>query len=193
MKNKLCFGGFFIALMLNFLTATAQKNKPMADLNGWPKASLDAAKDMMKKYGNPDESTPTMLVWHNNGPWVKTVIFKDEVPHNFPMVHTDVMQQWVRLRTTEGKIDNLFKYDGSVVVERTTGLISARCDKEGANFLALNLAYDIIQGRKSVDEARKYYSNAIQEMMAGKMDPYMMKLNFGSDMKSADPDVTTIK
>ena len=39
--------------------------------------------------------------------------------------------------------------DGSVSVHRTVGEISAKCDFEGANFLALNLANDVITGKYS--------------------------------------------
>jgi hypothetical protein len=181
-----------LIVVLSISTAQAQTKKATPNISAWPKASQDAAKEIMSKYGNPDEATPTMLVWYKNGPWAKTVIFSQEVPHDFPKPHTDVMQQWVGLKVPEGKVDNLFDYDGSVVVERTTGMISARCDKEGANFLALNLSYDIVKGKRSVNEAREYYTRAVKEMGIGKTDPYMMKLNFGSMPDTGDPDRPSI-
>ncbi len=64
--------------------------------------------------------------------------------------------------------DDLAMYDGSVVLERTSGEISARCDKEGANFLALNLAHDIVTGKRSVQDARKMYGEQAIAMMAGR-------------------------
>jgi hypothetical protein len=181
-----------LLVMLGFGTVSAQP-KVNPNVSGWPKASQDATKEAVSKYGNPNEATATMLVWYNNGPWARTVIYKEEISHDFPMPHTDVMQQWVSLKVPEGKVDNLFEYDGSVVVERTTGLVSARCDKEGANFLALNLAYDIINGRRSVKEARDYYTRSIKEMKMGKMDPYMTKLNFSGMPDAADRDKATIE
>ena len=161
----------------------------MADLKSWPMASQMAAKDMMGKYGKPDEMTPTMLVWINKGPWVKTVVFNKEYQHNFPMPHTDLLQQWVGMKVPTDKLDELAMYDGSVVVERTTGMISARCDKEGANFLALNLAHDIIMGKRTVDEAREMYGAEIMKMKAGQMTDYTKGLMFSADMNAADPDV----
>ncbi len=62
------------------------------------------------------------------------------------------------------KAGDLARYDGSVIVERTKGEIAARCDKEEANFLALNLANDIVTGKKSVEAARKFYAEAMREM-----------------------------
>jgi len=72
----------------------------------------------------------------------------------------------------------LAHYDGSVIVERTKGEISARCDKEGANFLALNLANDIVKGNKSVEEARKSYGEAMMQMMQGSPPESTQKLTF---------------
>jgi len=165
----------------------------MGDLKMWPMASQMAAKDMMDKYGKPDEMTPTMLVWNNKGPWAKTVVFKMEYPHNFPMPHTDLMQQWISFKVPTDKLDELAQYDGSVVVERTTGMFSARCDKEAANFLALNLAHDIIMGKRTVEEARKMYGEEAMKMKAGTMTEYTKGLMFSSNMSAADPDMALDK
>jgi hypothetical protein len=54
-----------------------------------------------------------------------------------------------------------------VIVERTKGEISARCDKEVANILALNLANDIIEDKRSVEEARQYYADAMMQVLKG--------------------------
>jgi hypothetical protein len=80
------------------------------------------------------------------------------------------------------------QYDGSVIAERTKGELSARCDKEEANFLALNLANDIATGKKTVAEARQYYARAVSDLMAGKKDPYVQKLQFSPQRRTADAD-----
>jgi hypothetical protein len=167
--------------------------RSMGDLKSWPMASRMAAKDMMDKYGKPDEMTPTMLVWNHKGPWSKTVVFKKEYPHNFPMPHTDLLQQWVSYKVPYEMLDKLAMYDGSVVVERTTGMISARCDKEGANFLALNLAHDIATGKRSVEEAREMYGKEVMKMKAGQMTEYTKGLMFSASMNAADPDMALDK
>ncbi len=165
----------------------------MDDLKSWPMASQMAAKDMMDKYGKPDEMTPTMIVWNSKGPWAKTVVFSKEYPHNFPMPHTDLLQQWVSLKVPTDKLDELAMYDGSVVVERTTGMISARCDKEGANFLALNLAHDIIMGKQTVEGAREMYGKEVMKMKAGQMNEYTEGLMFSTNMSAAEPDIAIDK
>ncbi len=50
----------------------------MNELKSWPMSSQMAVKEQMDLYGKPDDVTPTMVVWHNNGPWKKTVISKME-------------------------------------------------------------------------------------------------------------------
>jgi hypothetical protein len=171
----------------------AKMKMSMDELKSWPMASQMAAKDMMDKYGKPDEMTPTMIIWNSKGPWAKTVVFSKEYPHNFPMPHTDLLQQWVSLKVPTDKLDELAMYDGSVVVERTTGMISARCDKEGANFLALNLAHDIIMGKRTVEEAREMYGKEVMKMKAGQMTEYTKGLMFSANMSAADPDMALDK
>ena len=84
------------------------------------------------------------------------------------------------------KFDELTEYDGSVIVERTKGEIAARCDLEGANFLALNLANEIVTGKRSVNDARKFYAEAIRDM---KHPEYMQGLLFqASRAEAGDPD-----
>lgn len=145
----------------------------------WPESARMAAADMMKKYGAPQEMTATMIKWHNNGPWKYTMISNYETPHDFPMQHPDVMEQGIDYRVPAGMFDDLAAYDGSVTADRTQGMIAARCDKEGANFLALNLAHDIVTKRKNVKSARTYYAKAIAAFKkSGTMDPYMQKLQF---------------
>ena len=157
----------------------------------WPASARMAAADMMKKYGPPQEVTATMIKWHNNGPWIYTIISKNETQHRFPMTHPDVMEQGINYRVPAAMFDDLAIYDGSVTADRTQGHLAARCDKEAANFLALNLAHDIITKRKGVVAARAYYVRAIAGFKkTGKMDLYMQRLQFTPPRgQTSDPDV----
>jgi hypothetical protein len=148
---------------------------------------------MIQKYGQPDEITPMRLVWHDNGPWKRTIVTKEETDHAFPMPHKDVLEQVIDYRVSTDKVDDLAAYDGSVIVERTKGELSARCDKEEANFLALNLANDIATGKKSVEEARAQYARTIQDLMAGKKERYVQGLQFAGQRSAADKDKPVIK
>ena len=164
--------------------------KMMPDLSSWPEASRMAAMEIMKKYGAPDAVGPEMLGWKDKGPWKMILIDKQETKHSFPIEHTDMMKTTIRYEVPVGKFDDLAKFDGSVIVDRTQGLLSARCDKEANNFLALNLANDILIGKKSVEEARKAYGDIVKEKMNGGNPQYMEGLTFTSK-GNGDPDMNT--
>jgi hypothetical protein len=71
--------------------------------------------------------------------------------------------------------------------------MSARCDKEGANFLAINLANDVATGVKTTAQARAYYTQAIKTFMqSGQMDTYMQGFKFTVPTNGTkDPDTKT--
>lgn len=186
MKTK--FAAMAVSVVVMLLSAcTASMNQSMESMDGamidrmlasWPETAAKSAREAIGKYGTPDEATVSMLVWHNNGPWKRSIVYRDEVQHDFPMPHKDVWEQFIDYRVPPEMFDALAQYDGSVIVERTKGEISARCDKEGANFLAINLAHDIVIGRRSVEEARKFYADTIKAMMEGRMSPYLQGFQF---------------
>ena len=78
-----------------------------------------------------------------------------------------MLEQFIHYDVPEDMFDELAMYDGSVIAERTKGEISARCHAEFANLIALNLADDVIQGEKTVDEARAAYEEAAKAHMEG--------------------------
>ncbi len=119
-----------------------------------------------------------------------TILYKEEVPHDFPKPHTDLLEQFINYKVPVGKFDEPAKYDGSVIIERTKGEISARCDKEEMNFLALNLAHDVATGKKTVQQARDYYVKAVKDFMKGQKDIYVQGLQFSPGTNTGDPDVT---
>ena len=171
-------------------TARMSETQMRTMLSSWPMSAQMAAADMMKKYGPPQEVTATMLKWQNNGPWKYTIISNYETPHRFPMPHPDVMEQGINYRVPVAMFDDLAAYDGSVTADRTQGHLAARCDKEGANFLAINLAHDVVTRRKGVPAARAYYARAISTFKkTGRMDPYMQRLQFTPPRSANDPDM----
>ena len=163
----------------------------MPNLSSWPEASRMAVKEINDKYGKPDGVTKDELIWLKRGVWKKICIDKKETKHSFPIEHTDMMQTTISYKVPTEIMDELGKFDGSVTFDRTQGTMSARCDKEGNNFLALNLANDIITGKKSVEEARKAYGDIVKEKMNGANPLYMQKLTFAVQENTADPDINT--
>ncbi len=149
---------------------------------------------MLDKYGTPDEVTPHQLVWRDRGPWNRIVATKAFHRHDFPTTHYDSVEGIIDYKVPPDKVTELAHFDGSVVVDRTQGELSARCHDEEANSLALNLVHDIVTGRKDVDAARQYYKQEFLDYRRGKPTPYMERLHFQPAAKgaAADPDVSNI-
>jgi hypothetical protein len=187
---------FSLVLGIGLENISAQSTKMQSDLmtpdiSKWSEASQMAVNEITGKYGKPDGITTNELIWINKGVWKKICITKMESKHSFPIEHTDMMQTTISYKVPEEKMNDLGKFDGSVTFDRTQGTISARCDKEGNNFLALNLANDIITGKKTVEDARLAYGNIVKEKMNGGNPEYMKGLSFAPQTETSDPDINT--
>ncbi|GAA3732393.1 hypothetical protein HDA32_000579 [Spinactinospora alkalitolerans] len=80
-------------------------------------------------------------------------------------------------------------FDGSVLVDRTAGQIGARCDHEAYNTLTLNLCMEILQGRRTIEDARRLYGETAAVFVMGRSAPYAEGLLFTPlDEDTADPD-----
>lgn len=104
----------------------------------WPEESREAAQTVIKQYGEPDQSTEHQLVWYERGQWKRIVVSKAFHHHDFPAPHIDSVECFIDYRVPPEKFSALAAFDGSVMVDRTAGEVSARCHDEQANFLALN-------------------------------------------------------
>jgi hypothetical protein len=153
----------------------------------WKDQPRKLAQKLIDQYGQPDEVTSERLIWHRNGPWKRSELINEEIPHNFSEPHHDSLLQAIPYRVPSEVVSKLLQYDGSVVVERTRGELAARCDDERANYLALNLAHEIIVGEKSVDQARLFYAETVQQK---KHQEYMERFLFSvPTTDQADPDL----
>ncbi len=95
-------------------------------VSAWPEVPQEVAKTVMDAYGPPQEATPSRLIWFNNGPWKRTILYRDVVQHDFSMPHPDLLEQVIDSQASPDMFDELAQYDGSVIVKRTKGEISAR-------------------------------------------------------------------
>lgn len=150
-------------------------NKMIAE---WPERPRLGAQQMMTKYGPPQEATDMRLLWHDQGPYKRILVTRQETPHDFPKPHMDYLQHTIAYTVPAGKTDALLDFDGSVTVDRTAGEMSAKCDLEGHNTLTLNIAHDIVTGKMSVEEGRRAFGENVVLDMLGKNPPYVMKLQF---------------
>ncbi len=162
-------------------------------IESWPEAPKQAARQMLEQYGAPNEATPTKLFWYRNGPWKRTLLTSDVVTHNFPSPHSDYLTQYIDYQVPVGMFDELGAFDGSCLVDRTSGEVAARCDSEAANVLTLNLMHDIVTGKTSVEEARKTYAENMAAYTMGRSAPYAERFQFNVPQGGTeDPDESMI-
>lgn len=155
----------------------------------WPEESREAAQLVIDQHGEPDEISESQLIWYGRKPWKRLVATKTFFEHRFPTEHIDAVESVIDYHVPVEKFSELAAFDGSVIVERTAGEVSARCHDEQANMLALNLMHDIVTGKKSAEAAREYYAKEFLDYRRKKPTPYMEKLHFAIDNSdTADPD-----
>ena len=159
----------------------------------WPRYSRKTARELIERYGAPDEATPSRLVWYDTGPWKRTILHRTGPLHEFPVPHRDYLEQHIDYRVPPEKFDDLARYDGSVLASRTRGELGATCHEEGANLLAVNLAHEVVTDRRTVEEAREAYAKILAKGKAGGSPEYMESFQFEvPEGAQGDRDVTIV-
>src|SRR6185369_11249924 len=147
-------------------------------IDAWPAAQKNVARQMLAKYGMPNEATPTKLFWYRNHPWKRTVLTSEVVVHNWPTIHSDFLTQVIDYRVPPDMFDAIAEFDGSILLDRTKGEVSARCDSEAANVLGINMVHEIVTGKRTVDEARRISTENTVAYNLGRAAPYAERLLF---------------
>jgi hypothetical protein len=147
-------------------------------LKDWPAPQKNIAKQMIAKYGFPNEATSTKLFWYRNGPWKRTELSRDIVVHNWPTLHTDFLTQVIDYRVPPDMFHLVAQFDGSILLDRTKGEMAARCDTESANVLGMNLVHEIVTGKRTVAGARKTAVESTVAYNLGRTAPYAERLLF---------------
>jgi hypothetical protein len=143
----------------------------------WPAAPKNVARQMIEKYGPPNEAPPR-LFWYATPPWKRIEVSADPVVHNWPAPHEDFFTQVIDYRVPPEMVHLIAMFDGSILVDRTRGEVWARCDSEAANVLGLNMVHEIVTGKRTVQEARETSSQHTVAYNMGRSAPYAERLQF---------------
>ena len=140
----------------------------------WPEHSRVMAEAMVQEYGTPDGVQPSQLSWAGHSPWKSMVVYRDP---SAPGRSNDFLQSVaydvpVRRWRTLGAFDRGVEYDP---VARE---LIAHAGSELANILALNLADEVIRGRRTAADAVEFYDKTLSLSLSGKSSPYTRKLRF---------------
>lgn len=146
---------------------------------GWNEKSRLAALALLERYGAPDEVHSAHLVWRGRGPW-KTTVVRDVPPPYSDAATTElgVVEQTLDYPVTPEQAQALAPFGRTLLADPVGGEITARSDAEALNFLRVNLAYEVAQGRLTVEEARRAHARIIALENAGKTTGYTSALRF---------------
>lgn len=159
------------------LTEDGPVQTPETTIRSWPSYAQDLAKMLIVKYGEPDDFSEKSLVWLNNAPWKKTVLFKT-APRRAGASENDLLEQTISYQVPRKKVRELKRFNPHVSTDQVRGELSCVSDSESMNFLALNLADEIVAGRRTADEARDFYRRTVQIGPSGKSSAYTTRFLF---------------
>jgi hypothetical protein len=101
----------------------------------------------------------------------------------------DYLEQTVGYQVPNDKVNALKRFDKRLDVNQTAGELSSRSESESMNILALNLADEIVNDRRSVEEARDFYRETERLSRSGKSSRYIDGLLFDvRNDRGSDPE-----
>lgn len=158
--------------------ASAAVSTPESTIASWPGIPQAVARLLIAKYGEPNTFDDGSLVWYDNGEWRKTVVYR-KAPGRFMGLHArDILQQTVAYSVPDAKIGDLKAFDDRIKYDKASGELSAISEDENLNYLALNLADEIVADKRSPQEARDFYRKTLRLSESGKSSAYTGGLLF---------------
>jgi hypothetical protein len=145
---------------------------PETVVREWPELSQKMARAMIEKYGQPVRFNDDALVWEHNGSWQKSVVYRAAWPHSAAKKDVDYLKQTIGYRVPQEKIEDLRRFDKRLSVNTETNEVSFQSESEKTNFLALNLADEIVTEKRSVEDARDYFKKTARLAESGKSSQY---------------------
>ncbi|MFI5361927.1 MAG: hypothetical protein ACHQ49_08165 [Elusimicrobiota bacterium] len=146
---------------------------PEAVVESWPLLPRSAALMLISKYGEPTRFEDDSLIWEGNGPWKKTVVHR-AAPRSFLGFRgKNILEQSISYAVPNDQLAALDSFEKNLRYDEKEGELSSTSESEKRNYLTLNLAAEIIAGKRTVDEARDFSMRMINLSEAGKAAPYM--------------------
>jgi len=143
----------------------------------WHAYSKVRAGKLLDEYGPPDQIESDRLIWHDAGPWVRIAVWDTE--DYYPAtIGSDNMEQTISYDVPTDKRAALAAFSDKLAVSVEGQELSVRGNSETLDFLALNLANEIVRGDRSPEQARRFYDRIHELTQAGTSSPYTQGLLF---------------
>ncbi len=157
--------------------ATYRRALSEATIAQWSDVSALAARRVIEEYGTPDEVHYDRLVWNNDAPWRRTVV-RNVLPPYSAGDELGVIEQTIDYSLTPEQAASVAAFDRRLAYNPRSQELSVRSDREENNFLRLNLANEVVEGKLSPDQARDSYARILALEEAGKSSRYLLGLRF---------------
>jgi hypothetical protein len=154
---------------------------PEAVIRTWPVPERTAARAMIEKYGRPGQFDGQQLVWFHNGAWKRTIVYRQGPHHVAKTTDKDFLEQTVGYIVPADKIEALTEFSPRLEASPTAGELTFASNSEATNRLALNLANEIVVGKRTAADARSVFSRITRLAASGKSFPYLEGLRFDVD------------
>ena len=147
-------------------------------ISAWPSPNKTAAQALIEKYGQPDGVMDRELVWNDRTPFHKVAIFRDSQQVDFPTSHQAYIENAVNYKVPSSKVADLIQFDPGLVPDLVRGTLASHGDSEKQNILALNLADEIVTGKRSVSSAKSFMRSTQSTEASGRTSGYSDRLLF---------------
>ncbi|MFI5350959.1 MAG: hypothetical protein ACHQ2Z_15535 [Elusimicrobiota bacterium] len=145
---------------------------PETVIRAWPERSRGTAGALIAKYGEPSTFDDRSLIWYYIGPWQETVVYRGTP------LSADIVEQSISYDVPDKKISDLKRFDSLIDFDKTHKRLSSRSESEKLNFLAVNLANEIVAGKRNPGQARDFYRRTLRLSESGKSSPYIEEFLF---------------
>jgi hypothetical protein len=171
------------APLLLFACASLPRGVADGVVNRWDPASAAEGRRLIAEYGVPDDVTLNRLTWHRRGPWTRMTAsnaagFWRRTPVYRSAEDLGVLAQTISYPMNAAQTAEVLSFSRGLSIDPARGELTSRASDESLNFLTLNLADEVAQGRATVPEARAEYARIVELTAAGKTSAYTQSLLF---------------
>lgn len=172
-------GSTMVAACASVTLRTPESRRYFAEAvtENWSDYSRLQAARLMEEYGPPDKVGHAELVWNDKGVWKRIRVW-DVTPYYDSNTGSPNLEQTVSYPVLPETRAQLAALGRKVQVSSDGTELSARGTSETANLLSLNLAEEILAGRRSPADAARFYESMINLSISGKSSPYLERLLF---------------
>lgn len=154
----------------------------------WPELTRAGAESLIAKYGPPDSVSDDRLAWNNKDKWRVVAVYRDAVRDDDEAETPRFVVNEVNYTVPDNKAAaELIRFDRGLVIDQVRGTVAAQGESEKYNMLVLNLADEIVTGKRTLAAAQTFFKKTQKAIAAGKKFTYLDEIRFAPGAADAAP------